>query len=279
MAAANGTDTELQIDANNDTIFETVLTLSGTITGNIILTSEGGYTNNVIRIAPQGTGTPTSGSDFLLGTDGADTIDGLAGNDEMLGLGGADSLIGGEGNDSIDGGSGNDTVEGGLGQDTFSGAMATTRSPTPGQIRRTTTSMYGDAGDDSLQASSGQAFLYGGAGNDTLVASGTSYGQPLRRGRQRQPAGQLGLGLSDAGPTTIRWSRAALRVRRHTMGAGARWRGVTTRFRRQAWTRDRRRRPRRFEGRPTQLNGDRITDYTAGEKIYLLPEPRQCKPR
>ncbi len=31
--------------------------------------------------------TPTSGADFLIGTEAADTIDGLGGNDEILGLG------------------------------------------------------------------------------------------------------------------------------------------------------------------------------------------------
>ena len=49
--AAAGADTELQIDADNDGSFETVLTLAGTVSGNIILTSEAmAGINNVIRI-------------------------------------------------------------------------------------------------------------------------------------------------------------------------------------------------------------------------------------
>ena len=118
VAAANGTDTELQIDANNDSIFETVLTLSGTITGNIILTSEGGYTNNVIRIAPVDT---SNGPDFVIGSAQGDIINSFGGNDTIVAGDGADSVNAGDDDDLVDGGAGNDTLLGGAGQDTITG--------------------------------------------------------------------------------------------------------------------------------------------------------------
>src|SRR5262249_45988790 len=49
---ASGADTELQIDGDNNGSFETVITLTGTISGSINLSSLGPPNNNVITIVP-----------------------------------------------------------------------------------------------------------------------------------------------------------------------------------------------------------------------------------
>src|SRR5262249_47377218 len=54
-----GPDTELQIDGDNDSFFETIITLNGTISGSINLSNEGSFTNNVITIVPLDTQAPT----------------------------------------------------------------------------------------------------------------------------------------------------------------------------------------------------------------------------
>ncbi len=89
--APAGADTELQIDGDNDGSFETVIMLTGTISGTVVLSNSGNYyyTNNLIRIV---TNVATSGNDLLFGTPvSADVIDGLAGDDEIFGLGGNDT--------------------------------------------------------------------------------------------------------------------------------------------------------------------------------------------
>jgi VCBS repeat-containing protein len=145
-------DTELQIDGDNDGSFETVITLSGTISGAINLSSEP-YTNvnNVIRIVTPSSAMPTSGSDLLVGTLAADTIDALAGDDEVFGLAGNDTLIGGTGSDTLYGSDGNDDLSGDAGSDT----------------------LYGDSGADTLEGGDGSDGLFGGDGDDVLTDSGT----------------------------------------------------------------------------------------------------------
>jgi Ca2+-binding RTX toxin-like protein len=73
-------------------------------------------------------GLPTTGDDFLLGTDEFDLIDGLAGNDSISGYGngdvlygraGHDALYGGDGKDVLNGGADADYLEGGADADTF----------------------------------------------------------------------------------------------------------------------------------------------------------------
>ena len=67
--------------------------------------------------APAGTGTPTSGDDFLLGTADADTLVGGDGDDFIVGWGGSDTLYGDDGDDNIAGDTGNDYIDGGAGFD------------------------------------------------------------------------------------------------------------------------------------------------------------------
>ena len=150
---ATGADTELQIDGDNDGSFETVMTLSGTISGTIILNNTGDpypyYTNNVIRIVTPNAATP--GNDLLVGTPAVDTIDGLAGDDEIFGLAGNDTLIGGTGTDTLYGSDGNDDLSGGADRDY----------------------LYGDSGADTLEGGDGYDVLMGGDGDDVLTDSGT----------------------------------------------------------------------------------------------------------
>lgn len=107
----------------------------------------GGYT---LQVARASRGTPTAGSDILIGTNGADTINGLGGGDRIRGLAGNDTLLGGPGDDIILGGPGNDRVNGGPGGD---------------QIQA-------EAGDDLVTGGPGLEFMSGGPGIDRYVFSG-----------------------------------------------------------------------------------------------------------
>lgn len=89
-----------------------VLTLSGMVTGNIILTSQDGRTNNVIRIAPAATG---NGPDSVVGSAQGDIISSLGGNDTIVAGEGNDTVNGGADDDFVNGGAGNDSIEGGDG--------------------------------------------------------------------------------------------------------------------------------------------------------------------
>jgi Ca2+-binding RTX toxin-like protein len=153
---ATGTDTELQIDGDNDGSFETVITLNGTISGTISLSSEPftNNVNNVIRIVTPSSGVPTSGNDLLVGTPAAETIDGLAGDDEIFGLAGNDTLIGWTGSDTLYGSDGNDDLSGGADNDI----------------------LYGDSGVDTLEGEGGYDRLFGGDGDDVLTDSGPDSG-------------------------------------------------------------------------------------------------------
>ncbi|MGN7808115.1 hypothetical protein ACTJKE_36605, partial [Ensifer sp. 22521] len=86
LSSSSG-NTLLEIDTDNNGSFETEITLTGSVDGSFVLTSQDGYTNNVVRIVSEGSGIPTSGDDLLIGTSGADSLDGLGGNDEIVGLG------------------------------------------------------------------------------------------------------------------------------------------------------------------------------------------------
>ena len=176
--AANGVDTEVQIDADNDGAFETVVTLTGGVSGQLVVTSLDGYSNNVIRIVQPGVINPTTGDDFLIGTSGNDTIDALAGNDEILGLEGDDALIGGEGDDRIEGGIGADTIDGGVGNDTvYGGEGVDTITDTGGS-----NTIYGGADGDSITVSDSNGPIYGEAGADTITV--TNFGGDIYGGSE-----------------------------------------------------------------------------------------------
>ena len=89
---AAGTDTQLQIDADNNGSFETVVTLAGTVSGNIILTTEGGlnnsFTNNVIRIvteAPTITSNDGGATASVSGAENTKTVTTVTATDTDLG--------------------------------------------------------------------------------------------------------------------------------------------------------------------------------------------------
>jgi Ca2+-binding RTX toxin-like protein len=67
---ANSLDARLEIDANNDGVFETAITLAGQVSGRVVVTSEGDYTNNLIRIVNVNAPVPvaSAGDDLLIGT-------------------------------------------------------------------------------------------------------------------------------------------------------------------------------------------------------------------
>jgi CSLREA domain-containing protein len=115
---------------------------------------------------------PTSGADFLVGTQGADYICGLGGGDTIDGRGGNDSIFGddcnrslitprplpgGNGNDRLYGGNGNDTIHGGGGNDVLFGDGGNDR-------------LFGDAGSDRLTGGAGKNVYHGGRGNDRISA-------------------------------------------------------------------------------------------------------------
>jgi Ca2+-binding RTX toxin-like protein len=148
---ATGVDTELRIDGDNNGSFESIVTLSGTVTGTLFLTTDPGSNNTVIRVLGDGAGTATPGDDVLIGTPGADVIDGLGGNDEIFGLDENDTLIGGAGNDTIHGGEGDDEV---------------TDLEGSNQI-------FGDGGNDTITAANSD--VQGGAGQDSITVSGSGF--------------------------------------------------------------------------------------------------------
>ncbi len=104
--------------------------------------------------AQQG-GSPTAGSDSIVGSLEDDTINGNASDDTISGNAGSDSLIGAAGNDSLRGNSGDDTLRGNNGDDVLEGDEGRDN-------------LYGDVGNDFLRGGSRGDFLNGAAGNDTL---------------------------------------------------------------------------------------------------------------
>jgi Ca2+-binding RTX toxin-like protein len=96
---------------------------------------------------------PTSGPDFITGTQRADIIYALGGNDTVNGLAGNDRIYGDEGNDVLYGGAGGEFIMyGGFGNDTLNG----------------------EAGNDLLDGGAGNDLLNGGAGNDDLTGGAGS---------------------------------------------------------------------------------------------------------
>ena len=164
---AAGPDTQLQIDADNNGSFETVLTLTGAITGNIILTSENGLTNNIIRIV-----VPDA---HIVGDNNDNTLVGGAGNDTIEGLGGNDVLIGNQGADVLDGGAGQDTASY---VDATTGVTVSLTDPSVntgealGDTFISIERLRGSAFDDTLVGNGQDNQLEGGAGADFLDGRG-----------------------------------------------------------------------------------------------------------
>ncbi|MGR0187650.1 Calx-beta domain-containing protein [Azospirillum aestuarii] len=109
---SNGT--LLEIDSNGDGVTDRQIQLAGAHA----LEELAGSPGILVRV-PDQTKTGTAGDDELNGGAGLDTINGGAGNDLLRGMGGADSLNGGDGDDTLDGGTGRDILTGGAGNDDF----------------------------------------------------------------------------------------------------------------------------------------------------------------
>ena len=106
--------TMLEIDSNGDSLTDRTIQLNGSHA----LVEQAGSPGILVRV-PDRVLTGTAADDTLDGGAGADTLSGDAGNDLLRGLGGNDSLSGGSGDDTLDGGPGRDTLTGGEGNDTF----------------------------------------------------------------------------------------------------------------------------------------------------------------
>ncbi|MBQ0819266.1 cadherin-like domain-containing protein, partial [Microvirga sp. HBU67558] len=153
--------TELQIDTDANGSFETVVTLTGTVEGGIVLSSSDGLSGNVIRVGRVFVTPNESGGnnievidpaalDSSYGTDGTDTVlyegtstvvlpenvenvmltgtanssaTGNSLNNTLVGNEGSNTLYAQDGNDTVQGGAGNDTIIGGsgLGDDVYDG--------------------------------------------------------------------------------------------------------------------------------------------------------------
>lgn len=100
-----------------------------------------------------------NGDDFADGGAGNDTLNGDGGDDTLKGFGGADALNGGDGNDTLDGANGADSLSGGDGNDLLKG----------GALGDT---LDGGAGNDLLQGNAGDDSALGGAGDDTINTHG-----------------------------------------------------------------------------------------------------------
>ncbi|MBU2091903.1 MAG: DUF4347 domain-containing protein [Alphaproteobacteria bacterium] len=97
-----------------------------------------------------------SGADRLTGGAGADRLAGGAANDTLYGGAGNDTLYGDAGNDTLYGGDGDNIYYGGEGNDFVYGAAGADL-------------IYGDAGNDGLSGGDGNDTIWGGVGNDTLI--------------------------------------------------------------------------------------------------------------
>ncbi|WP_247893084.1 Calx-beta domain-containing protein [Azospirillum baldaniorum] len=106
--------TVLEIDSNGDGLSDRTVTLTG-----IHALEELANAPGILVRVPDRTLSGTAGDDEVNGGAGLDTISGGAGNDLLRGMGGADSLNGGAGDDTLDGGTGRDILTGGAGNDVF----------------------------------------------------------------------------------------------------------------------------------------------------------------
>ena len=79
----------------------------------------------VARVLVGAFGTPTAGSDVIVGTTGNDVVNAGGGDDRVCGRGGNDTLRGEAGADHLDGQAGSDTLNGGSETDQCAGGPGT----------------------------------------------------------------------------------------------------------------------------------------------------------
>ena len=211
-----------------------------TLTGTAALTGTGNELDNVI--------TANSGND---------TLNGMAGNDTLIAGSGTDALNGGDGNDLMIAGSGVTSFDGGAGVDTISfqnvatsvtvwlngggvngfGAAGDTIANTENLIGSNFNDiLHGDGGDNTLSGLAGKDQLDGGAGNDVLDGGA---GDDFLLGGD----GNDTLLGGDGNDVLLGGAGADI------MTGGT---GHDT-----------------FEGTAAQLNGDTITDLSAGDSILI----------
>lgn len=162
----------LSVDGTTETITVTITGTNDRATAPLVFTSTGD-TNDFDSLI----GVPTSGFNFINGTNGNDTIiigtvvgvntdattndrdivNAGTGNDFVNAGSGGDRIYGGDGDDHILGRPGNDLIYGQAGNDLLNGDDDND-------------DLYGGTGDDSISAHSGSDKVYGGSGNDTINA-------------------------------------------------------------------------------------------------------------
>ncbi|MDD2893761.1 MAG: VCBS domain-containing protein [Halothiobacillaceae bacterium] len=151
------------------------VTLQDSVTGNFVtmgdwLSSDAskieqisfadGVTWNVSDIQSRVSITPSSGNDYINGTDAGETIYALAGDDGIYAAAGDDTVLAGAGHDVVDGGGGSDILIGGSGSDDISGDWNYTDTEND--------FLDGGVGDDYVYGSLSNDLLIGGTGNDEV---------------------------------------------------------------------------------------------------------------
>jgi Ca2+-binding RTX toxin-like protein len=192
----------------------------------------------------------TSFNDVIVTGAGDDRIESGAGDDRIDGGAGADWLDGGSGADIMTGGTGDDTYvvddaadtvteQAGGGNDTVRTSMSNYVLPT--NVERlvytgTGGTVQGSAGDDEITGGDGDDTLSGGNGNDKLYGGGGADTLDGGAGDDRLDGG--------SGADTLKGGAAA-----DILSGGA---GADT-----------------FLGKIAHMNGDRITDLSAGDRITV----------
>ncbi|MCF6329577.1 MAG: cadherin-like domain-containing protein, partial [Henriciella sp.] len=146
VSVQNAVDGVVSLDDDGNVVFNARPTFRGETTFEYTVADGAGVTSTATVTVQVNDPVPTSGDDFLPGTNGNDTIDGLAGVDFIRGYDGDDTLSGGTGTDQLWGGAGNDVLNGGADLDY----------------------LHGEAGNDQLNGGEGNDTLFGGDGNDNI---------------------------------------------------------------------------------------------------------------
>ncbi|MDD5385109.1 MAG: calcium-binding protein [Gallionella sp.] len=106
---------------------------------------------------------PSTGNDYITGTNGDVTIHALSGDDAILAGAGNDTVLAGAGNDWVEGEGGSDLLSGGSGADEI--YADSSYSDTANDL------LDGGAGNDYLDASISNDLLIGGQGNDYVFGN------------------------------------------------------------------------------------------------------------
>ena len=200
----------------------------------------------VARYPGDGSGARAEPITLIEGDDLDNVINGTPGRDEIFGYGGSDSIWGMAGDDFIDGGDGDDSLGGSDGKDTVIGGAGDDRIYGGDGFDR----LEGNAGNDRLQGQDGNDHLEGGDGDDELHGqdgADTLLGGPgndILIGDVQTYRGGSDILDGGAGDDQL-FGGFGNNV--FTGGSGADL----------------------FFGRPSELDGDRITDFEPGDVIRV----------